>query len=102
MLRSLVLSDKAKAELGAAKRWLRQPGAGIRAAARLRRIAEALSDLRRHPCRWPESEHRGVRERSIEGYRILYEVTPDTGRDATAGDVHVLRVFGPHQDRSDI
>jgi hypothetical protein len=29
----------------------------------------------------------------------LYRVAPDTGRDETAGDVLVLRVFGPGQSR---
>ncbi|HUB15921.1 MAG TPA: hypothetical protein VMB34_28505 [Acetobacteraceae bacterium] len=33
------------------------------------------------------------------GYRALDEVHPDTGRDETAGDVTVLRVYGPGQDR---
>jgi hypothetical protein len=33
------------------------------------------------------------------GYRVLYEVDPDTGSSATAGDVRVLRVYGPGQDR---
>jgi len=28
-----------------------------------------------------------------EGYRVVYRVTPDTGNNATAGDVLVLRVF---------
>ena len=32
----------------------------------------------------------------------VYEVIPDTGRDETAGDVRVLRVFGPGQDRGTI
>jgi hypothetical protein len=31
---------------------------------------------------------------------LFYEVGPDTGRDETAGDVRVLRVYGPDQDRS--
>ena len=31
------------------------------------------------------------------GYRAMYEVRPDTGRDETAGDVRVLPVFGPGQ-----
>jgi len=35
----------------------------------------------------------------VEEHRVLYSVEPDTGRDATAGDVMVLRVFGPGQDR---
>ena len=33
------------------------------------------------------------------GYRAMYEVVPDTGRSATAGDVMVLRVYGPGQSR---
>ena len=33
------------------------------------------------------------------GYRALDRVTPDTGRDETACDVRVLRVFGPGQSR---
>ena len=41
-----------------------------------------------------------MRERAVEGYVIVYEVVPDTGIDRTAGDVHVLRIFGPHQDRN--
>ena len=30
-----------------------------------------------------------------EGYFILYEVVPDTGDNATAGDVLILAVFPP-------
>lgn len=42
----------------------------------------------------------GVRELPCNGgYRALYEVQPDTGRDETAGDVIVLRVYGPGQSR---
>ncbi len=78
-----------------------QPGAGGRAARRLAALAAAVQDLRRHPCRWPQGEHPGVRERHVEGYRVAYEVVPDTGDDATAGDVTVLRVFGPGQDRTE-
>ena len=35
----------------------------------------------------------------IEGHVVIYEIHPDTGRDTTAGDVLVLRVFGPGQSR---
>jgi hypothetical protein len=35
----------------------------------------------------------------VGGYRALYEVIPDTGRDDTAGDVRVLRVYDPGQSR---
>jgi len=44
--------------------------------------------------------HAGVRKLPCEGgYRALYEVIPDTGRDETGGDVIVLRVYGPGQSR---
>ena len=33
------------------------------------------------------------------GYRAFYEVVPDTGREDSSGDVRVLRVYGPGQDR---
>ncbi|MGH7041001.1 MAG: hypothetical protein ACREFY_02570 [Acetobacteraceae bacterium] len=43
---------------------------------------------------------RGARELPCDGgYRALYDLFPDTGRDETAGDVRVLRVFGPGQAR---
>ena len=42
-----------------------------------------------------------MRERHVECHRVAYEVIPDTGDDATAGDVTVLRVFGAGQDRTD-
>jgi hypothetical protein len=41
----------------------------------------------------------GTRELPVEGHRIVYEVHPDTGNNVTAGDVTVLRVFGPGQSR---
>ncbi len=60
----------------------------------------AIEDLRDHPCRWQLSRHSGVRERPCAGgWRTFYEVDPDTGRDDTAGDVRVLRIYGPGQDR---
>jgi len=32
---------------------------------------------------------------SVEGYRIIFTVVPDTGDNRTAGDVTVLAVLGP-------
>jgi hypothetical protein len=47
---------------------------------------------------FPIGEYPGVRELPCDGgYRALYEVIPDTGRSETAGDVTVLRVYGPGQ-----
>jgi hypothetical protein len=48
---------------------------------------------------YARGEHENTRELSVEGHRVVYAVTPDTGSNATAGDVLVLRVFGPGQLR---
>ena len=99
--RRLTIARGAARDLAEARHWLTQPGAGSSAARRLAALGGAVRDLRNHPCRWPKGGHAGVRERQVEGHRIAYEVVPDTGNDATAGDVTVLRVFGPGQDRTD-
>ena len=40
-----------------------------------------------------------MRELPCEDHRVMYIIEPDTGRNDTAGDVLVLRVFGPGQSR---
>jgi hypothetical protein len=66
-------------------------------------IRAAIIGLREYPCLYPDREHPGVREMPCDGgYRVLYEIYPDTGRSETAGDVRVLRVFGPGQSRERI
>lgn len=99
--RRLTIATAAARDLAAARRWLTQPGADERAARRLLALGAAVQDLREHPCRWPAGERTAVRERPVEGYRIAYEVAPDTGDDATAGNVNVLRVWAPGQERTD-
>ena len=100
MLRDLRYTDKALADLDAARRWLTQPGSGPWAWRQLAAIWSSIEALRENPCRYPVGQHRGVRELPCDGgYRALYRVIPDTGRDDTAGDVRVLRVYGPGQDR---
>lgn len=100
MPRQLSYTDTALADLSAARRWLTQPGAGPVARNRLLAILDAIDDLRAHPYRFPLGVHPGVRERLCAGgYRVFYRVRPDTGHDETAGDVRVLRVYGPGQDR---
>jgi plasmid stabilization system protein ParE len=98
-LRTLDFTDEALADLSAVETWLTQPGAGQRARQRLERIIAALEGLREHPCRHQQTGT-GRREFTVEGYRVRYRVKPDTGRNATAGNVLVLRVFGPYQNRS--
>ena len=100
MPRKLSYTNTALADISVARRWLTQPGAGPVARRRLLAILDAIEDLRAHPCRFPLGVHPGVRERICAGdYRVLYRVRPETGRDATAGDVRVLRIYGPGQDR---
>jgi hypothetical protein len=63
-------------------------------------IRAAINRLKQRPCLYPIGQHPGVRGLPCNGgYQALYEVLPDTGRDETAGNVLVLRVFGPGQSR---
>jgi plasmid stabilization system protein ParE len=101
--RKLDYTDDAIEDLTAARHWLTQPGSGPPARRTLAAIRADIRRLRQHPCQWPVGEHPDVRELPCAGgYRVLYEVSPDTGRSATAGDVLVLRVYGPGQDRGAI
>jgi len=98
--RKLDYTDDAIEDLRGIRRWLTQPGAGPIAQRRLRTMRAAINRLREAPCLHPVGQHPDVRELPFDGgYRVLYEVHPDTGRNATAGDVLVLRVFGPGQSR---
>jgi plasmid stabilization system protein ParE len=99
MSRKLHLADKAIDDLSATRLWYRQPGAGRAAKRRTQAIAAAIGCLRQNPCRYARGDHPGTRQMVIEGHVVIYEIHPDTGRDTTAGDVLVLRVFGPGQSR---
>jgi plasmid stabilization system protein ParE len=99
--RDLQYTDEALSDLDAIASWLTQPGSGLTARRRLAAVWVSLERLREHPCRYPVGHHTDARELPCAGgYRALYEVSPDTGRDETAGDVRVLRVFGPGQSRA--
>ena len=101
MRRDIGYTDGALADLGAITLWLTQPGAGRAARRRLTAIWAAVERLQQHPSRLPVGNRPGVRELPCPGgYRVLYRVSPDTGRDETAGDIRVLRVFGPGQSRN--
>jgi plasmid stabilization system protein ParE len=96
-------TDEALADLRDINLWLTQPGSGSAARRRLTAIWTDIEGLRDHPCLWSVGPHPGVRELPCAGgYRALYQVTPDTGSNETAGDVLVLRVFGPGQSRAQL
>lgn len=100
MPRRLIYAPRARDDLDAIRHWLTQPGSGGAARRRLAAIRTEINRLREHPCLYAVGDHPGVRELPCAGgYRALYEVRPDTGRNDTAGDVRVLRVFGPGQSR---
>ena len=99
MARKLEYSRPARGDLEQMRAWLNQPGAGRRAKNRARRIVETVKSLREAPVAWPIGDMPGTRECVVEGYTIVYSVDPDTGSNRTAGDVYVVRVFGPGQHR---
>lgn len=103
MPRRLRYTDEALTDLISIRDWLTQPGAGSAAKHRLAAIRAAIRRLKQYPCLYPVGDHAGTREVPCAGgYRALYEVDADTGRNDTAGDVLVLRVFGPGQDRGSL
>ncbi len=99
--RRLRYTEKALADIKTIQGWLTQPGGGRAARRKLHAVRASIRRLRQHPCLYALGQHPGVRELPCAGgYRALYRVSPDTGHNDTAGDVLVLRVFGPGQDRS--
>jgi len=101
--RRLIYAPRALADLDAVQRWQTQPGSGSAAIRRVKAIRAAIRRLKRHPCLYPVGQYPGVRELPCDGgYRALYRVIPDTGRDETAGDVRIMRVFGPGQSRNSL
>ena len=83
--------------------WLAQPGAGASARRKIVAIRDAVRALRTEPITWRRSaDHPAYRERPVAGYVIVYRVEPDTDDRRTAGDVLVIRVFGPGQDRASL
>ena len=89
----LIYAPAALDDLESIQRYLSQPGAGARAGRRWAAIRNALSALKTEPTLWAVGDHPGVRERPVEGHRIMYEIR------GTRGDVVILRVYGPRQDR---
>lgn len=98
--RRLRYTDQTLADIDGIRGWLTQAGAGSAARRELAAIRAAIRRLRIDPCLFPPGQHTGVRELPCDGgYRALYRVVADPGRSETAGEVLVLRVFGPGQDR---
>jgi len=91
----VIFTARARVDLLAVRRWLYQPGSGLKARLRSARITRAIVELQFTPFRWPKGDVAGVRERPVEGHRILYRI--DDGNRT----ISIIRVFGPFQDRSE-
>jgi plasmid stabilization system protein ParE len=101
MPRRLSYTKDAIADLIGMRRWFDQAGAGATARSRAQAILTAITELRAAPCRYPRGERSGTRKLTVQGHVVVYVVASDTGDNQTAGDVLVLRVFGPGQ-RQDV
>jgi plasmid stabilization system protein ParE len=99
MARALRFADRALDDVSGMRRWLTQPGSGTAARRKLRSILSTIRQLRRTPCLHARGEHPGTRTVTVHGYTVVYRLNPDTGDSRTAGDVLVLRIFGPGQSR---
>lgn len=100
--RALFLSEAAVDDIAGIYRWYTQPGAGAAAARRVRAIRSAIRGLIEYPCRFRRGQHPGSRELITQNHVVVYELHPDTGDDSTAGDVFIVRVFGPGQSRDQL
>jgi len=99
--RRVDLLPRAKHDLERLRAWLRQPGAGPRAAREFAEVTKAVRALRQHPVTPPRSAIPGYREKVIHGCKIIYRVDPDHGRNVGAGDVLVARIRLPFEDEPD-
>ena len=100
MLRRVRLSVSAARDLARMREWYSQPGSGPTAKARVRRITATLRSLQRHPLLGhPDRDTPDLRLLVSEGHVIVYRVANDTGATADAGDVEIIRIWGPGQER---
>ncbi len=103
MRRTVRFTDKALGHLDGARGWLRQPGSGRVGQQRWAALRQVAAALRRNPYLAPKSdEHPRFRVRVISEYRVFYEVDPDTGDTATAGDILIVAILGPGQPSRDL
>ena len=96
MARRVTTAPDAAVALAAARRWLLQPGSGKAGARRWQALRNARRSLRDYPYLGGASEeHPRHGQLVVSGYRLSYQVVPDTGESSTAGDVRIVSVFGP-------
>jgi plasmid stabilization system protein ParE len=96
MARKVTTGPAAARALKRAKRWLCQPGSGKEGKRRWDALRNSRRALTLSPYLGLESlEVPGHRLLVISGYRLIYQVYPDTGDSKTVGDIRIVAVFGP-------
>ncbi len=96
MPRKLMVTLEARRGLEDARLRFTQPGNGPAARAKLRNLRVAAERILASPCTCRRSpDHAECHYVICEGYLFLYEVSRDTGSNATAGDVTLLAVYPP-------
>lgn len=91
--RAVFLSPAAADDLENVRLWYSQPGAGIAAKRRVLHILKAIEDLAEWPFLWPAGPEPDIRERVVEEHVLYYRVHTETG------DIEVIRIWRPGQDR---
>ncbi len=80
------------------RNWLTQSGAGPTGHARWTKRRKAQRSLATHPYIGAISpDHTGFRQHTLSGYRLLYQMHPDTADEATAGDIFLAAFLRPGQ-----
>lgn len=102
-MRGFTISIRAALDLARAEeRFFAYAGPTPQALERLEDLLDAVADLEHTPATWPVSaRHPGTRERVVSRCKIYYDIIPDTGDNATAGDVTILHVRLPGQEEPD-
>lgn len=82
-----------------ARHWLLQAGAGPDGTSRWQAIRDVRRNLKVHPYLGTAStEAAGHRRVTISGYRLIYQIDPDTGYERTAGNIRNVALFDPGQE----
>ncbi len=96
------LTDRAARDLDKIGDWYTQPGSGPAARQKLRRLTQALRNVKTYPYLGAQSRHDGLRELGVEGHRVIYQLIWSTGPGSGDDTILVIRIFGPGQDRSSL
>ena len=97
MKRTVILAPSAQKDRKTIKAWFRQPGSGQAARARLAKLQAGLAALATFPLINRPGPVPGTRMLICQGHKVIYEIEPGSDGTPEAGDVVVLRIYGPGQ-----